>query len=74
MAKESTAKCDSVKLRGKIVGTLRGCKRGHDHEPVITKHEIPVKLSVMIRVANIRAIFMEDNVTVTSCAKHVDIR
>ena len=35
---------------------------------------VSVELSVMVRVDNVVAIFMADNVTVTCHAKHVDIR
>ena len=36
--------------------------------------KIDVKLPVMVRVDNIGAIFMSQNVTTTSNTKHVDIR
>ena len=36
--------------------------------------KIKVKLPVIVRVDNTGAIFMGNNVTTTSCTKHVDIR
>ena len=36
--------------------------------------KITAKLPIMVRVDNVGAIFMANNITTMSCTKHVDIR
>ena len=50
------------------------CERSSVHNPVCAKHEISVKLPVMVRVENVGATFIAGNVTLSSHIMHVNRR